>query len=186
MKIVIATPLYPPEIAESAIYSKKISELLTKEGNETTVITYTKIPEEIVGVKIISINKQMPLPIRLFVYTKKLLKLAQENDIIYAQNGASVELPVAIVVLLTSKPLVINTIDEKADEQTRENTLLRYIQKFAFNKADKIIWEKPLSKPEILPFQENPKNETREYEMSWKKHTKSLMEIFKNAKNKTK
>ena len=76
MKIVIATPLYPPEIAESAIYSKKISELLTKEGNETTVITYTKIPEEIVGVKIISINKQMPLPIRLFVYTKKLLKLA--------------------------------------------------------------------------------------------------------------
>lgn len=182
MKIVIATPLYPPEIAESSIYSKKLAEELSKNGNDVTVITYSSIPEKIFGVKIVSINKKQPLPIRLFFYTKQLLQLAKQNNILYTQNGPSTELPMLIVSFLTKKPFIIHLGDEGAYKHAHNNFFLNYIQNTTFNRAYKKINESPLERPEILPFKPVPTEKLLEYEKSWKEHIDSLIKIFKNVK----
>ncbi len=182
MKIVIAAPLYPPETTESALYTKNLSEILSKKEVVVTVITYTSIPEKISGVKILSINKQKQLIVRLFSFTKQLRLIAKENDIIYMQNGSSVELPVLIVSLLTKKPFIIHIGDKGAYKNARKNIFTKYIQNLAFNRAYKIITDTPIKRPEVLPFAPFPTNKQTKHEESWKKHKESLLKIFEDAK----
>ena len=186
MKIIIATPLYPPEIAESAQYSKRLAEMLTEKGHDITIITYSLIPEKIDGVKIIKTNKHSMLPVRLVVYTKKLWNAVKNTDIIYAQNGASIELPLSLISFFTKKPIVIHIGDKLAYEYAQKNKFFKFIQYFAFKRSCKIIGSSPLERPEILPFK-NPdtiKKEQEKYNLSWKKHIQLLMKTFEECLKK--
>jgi len=181
MKIVIATPLYPPETADSAVYIKRLAGLLNDEEYSITIVTYASMPERISGVNIVTTDKYRPLIIRLLAYTKILWKAASSADIIYAENGASIELPVFIISLFTKTPIIFHIGDKAAYEYAQKNILLKYIQKLALGRAKKIIEETPLKKPEILPFQEESSEEKEAYATSWSKHLNLLNESFKNV-----
>jgi hypothetical protein len=178
MRIILASPLYPPDIAEPAPYIKELASRLAKE-QEIVVVAYTRLPEEVPGVRIVAISKHHPLLIRLIAYTFALWKEALKANIIYAQNGASVELPIGLVARLTRKPLIIGVGDKQAHQHATKKMLFRQIEHFAFSKAKNIIRSEPLARPEILPFEPVLESVFISYKNSWEKHIAELQNIFK-------
>jgi glycosyltransferase involved in cell wall biosynthesis len=159
MKIVIATPLYPPEIETLASYVKELATRL-KEYHEITIVAYASTAEEIPGVKLITISKRQPLLIRLFMYTFVLLKASKHADIIYAQNSATSGFASVIVQKLRKIPVVINFAEHEAWKRAiqlqttteplerfmqtrcdnrRINSIIR-LQKWTINRAKNIIF----------------------------------------------
>jgi len=180
MKIVIATPLYPPEIAKSAIYIKELAKRLAKR-NQVNLVLYGHLPEKVPGVSFACVEKLLPLPLRILYFTIVLWKAALKNDIIYIENGASVELPAGLVALFTHRPLIIHIGDPIASQKAKKNLLFKYIKYFAALKARKIIKNSPLPRPEIMPFESKPQAELDKYEQSWERHLKALRDIFIHA-----
>ena len=69
MKILIVTPLYPPDIAGHSAYVKELA-LRLREAHTVTILAYNHIPEKIEGVNIITIQKHLPTLVRLFLCTQ--------------------------------------------------------------------------------------------------------------------
>lgn len=178
MKIIIATPLFPPDTNEVALYMKELSVWLAKK-HAVTIVMYGSLPERVNGVTFVTINKHLLLPVRLFLYTIKLWSVVRGADIIYAQNGASVELPVSLVSLLTNTPLILNEGDVLARAQAKKSKMLKLIETFVSRRAKTIIRENPKQRPEILPFEPQPLAEITEYKKTWETHLALLEDTFK-------
>lgn len=181
MKIVVTTPLYPPEIGDPAPYVKELARRLSRD-HEVTIVLYGYLPEKIPSVSFVPINKRSPLPIRLFQFTLALIRALRKADILYAENGASVELPAGIIALLMQKPLILHVGDKIAQDKAKENFLLRSIHNFARRSARTVINTIPNVRPEILPFAPKPEEEFNDYEKSWDIHINTLEEIFTHEK----
>jgi hypothetical protein len=179
MRIVLATPLYPPDIAEPAPYIKELAARLAPH-HTVTVVTYGHLPEEVPGVSIVAVRKRLPLALRLFLYTVALAKAAYRADVLYAQNGASVELSVGIVARLMRRPLIMQLGDKAAHRYAAGRPLLRTIERFATSRA-KMVEHAPAQRPEVLPFEPAPTEALAAYEASWKAHVAELERIFDHA-----
>ncbi|MFH1129404.1 MAG: glycosyltransferase family 4 protein [Patescibacteria group bacterium] len=159
MKIIIATPLYPPEIETLASYVKELATRL-KKYHEITIVAYASTAEQIPGVKLITVSKHLPLLIRLFMYTFVLLKASKHADIIYAQNSATSGFASIIVQKLRKIPVVINFAEHEAWKRAiqlqatteplesfvrtkcnnrRISSIMR-LQKWTINRANNIIF----------------------------------------------
>ena len=169
MKILILSPLYPPDIAIPAPYVKELAKRL-KDTHEVTILTYGRIPETIDGVKIHAVDKRLPLLSRLKAYKEKLETLEKNVDVLYLENGASVELP----ALSAKKPIVFHIGDPKAYEQAQKNTPHKILHDLVRNRARTVFATSPLPKPEILPFQNIGEAEKAQYEESWKEHLEEI------------
>lgn len=174
MKILITTPLYPPDIAEPAPHVKELAKRL-KSNHGVSILTYGNFPEKINSVEILATSKQKPLPIRLVNFFILLIRSATGADVIYSENGASVELPVLIASTLLSKPLLLHIGDTKAYEFAQKNRLHRFIHKLIERKATAVIVHRTLPKPEILPFGEGASEDTKKYEIEWERHIGELL-----------
>ncbi|PWB39157.1 MAG: hypothetical protein C3F02_00050 [Parcubacteria group bacterium] len=122
MKIILATPLYPPEIDGLAVYSQELAERL-KTNYQLTILAYANQAEKITGANFVIINKHRPLAARLWSYTLKLFTLAGANDLIYALNAVASGLPAVLVGWLRRRPVVINFFE---DEPWKRATALGY------------------------------------------------------------
>ena len=180
MKIVIATPFFPPDIGEQALYVKELSKRLSY-SHDVTVVTYARLPEKVEGVSFVSVDKRRPLFIRLLHYTFVLWKTTRDTDILYAQNGASVELPAGLIAIFTRRPLVMHIGDKVAHKRAVQHILLRLVENFAFWQARSVVVDMPMKKPEILPWKPVPQKELTEYNKSWNIHMTTLKNIFKHA-----
>jgi hypothetical protein len=181
MKIVLSTPLYPPEIAPPAPYIKELAKRLAGR-HEVTIVAYGRLPEQVPGVRIIAIDKRQPLVARLAAYTRALNRAAREADIIYAANGASFELPAILARLSLKTPLVIGIADPAARAHSAKSLPLRLIERIAMRHAHAIIEDMPLARPEINPLLPHPTAELGEYEASWEEHVRMLEGTFNHAK----
>jgi len=177
IKIIIVTPLYPPEIAEPAPYVKELAKRLTKK-HQVNIVFYGHLPEKVPGASFIRTDKRLPLPLRLLYFTIALWKTAINADIIYAENGASVELPAGIVALITRRPLIVHIGDPAANKKAKKNLLLKYIKHFAMIEAQEVINDMPLPRPEIIPFVPKPQAEFDKYKKSWNAHIRKIENIF--------
>jgi hypothetical protein len=182
MKIVLATPLYPPDIAEPAPYVKELAKRL-KLHHEVTIVAYGHLPEKVPGVKIVAVPKNRMLPLRLIDYTFKLLQAARGADIIYAQNGASVELPAALITLAICRPLIMGLGDASAHSRAAHKRVLGLIERFALGRAKAVVPIIPPERPEILPFEPKPEAALHAYEKSWGEHVRQLEELYARAKH---
>lgn len=178
MKIVIGTPLYPPDIAQPAPYVKELGNRLAQAGHSIVIVAYAHLPEKIPGVKIIAINKNQPLFVRLSAYTKKLWNEVKKADVVYIQNGASVELPAFLISFFSKKPLFIGISDPNTHMKVKQNFFLAFIENMAKRKVRGLITDIPPNRPEILLFKDTPIAEQTAYESSWKNHIKKLIETF--------
>jgi hypothetical protein len=169
MKIVLATPLYPPDIGETAAYAKEAAKRLA-EKHDVTVVAYGRLPEKVPGVKILTISKRQPLFVRLFKYCILLVREARKADLIYAQNGASVELPAVFATIVTRTPLMFHIADAPAHGRAQKSTILSFIQNTAYSHASSVLADMPRLRPEILPFEPAPENAMSKYESSWREH----------------
>ncbi len=176
MKIIIATHLYPPEIAEPAPYVEKISQALERK-HKIIVVTYANVQNNTSPVELLTVKKNQPLFWRLVKYTITLFRAAKNADLIYAQNGSAVSLPAVIVKYLRRRPLVIRFYQDEAwqraqqtqiNKQTWENFLakptsnpkIKFIlawQKFVFKIANKIIAPSQFSASILKKFYQTPK-----------------------------
>lgn len=200
MKILIATPLYPPDIAEPAPYVKELATRLKNE-HEVTILAYNHIPEEIPGVRIVVIEKNRPLVIRLFHYIYSLYKEAKVSGCVYVQNGPSTEFPLVLVSPFVHVPFILRLGDETslahATHEKFHAMLLRlatylsrnvithressaYNSLVASDAVQKHIQDiaRPYTRPEILPFKEFPTETMNAYEASWEMHVRELIHIF--------
>ena len=180
MKIVLATPLYPPDVAEPAPYMKELARRLSK-SHEVTVVAYGALLEEVPGVRIIPIHKGRPLPLRLFAFTRALLRATRHADLVYVANGASAELPLIALSFATRIPLYLALADHAAHGRARHRLGMRIIERLAMSRAHGIISALPPPKPEILPLEPEPTEALETYERAWKAHEAELDSLFSHA-----
>jgi glycosyltransferase involved in cell wall biosynthesis len=120
MKIVVATPIYPPEIGGPATYTKELCDRLHGE-HELIVVTYTDNREVFPGTKLLAVSKRRPLPVRLVKYFWAIWHAAKGADVIYVQNAMAAGLPVALVAKLRRKPFVLKFVGDEAWERASQH-----------------------------------------------------------------
>ena len=144
MKIVIATPLYPPDIGGPATYSKVLAAELPKHGFEVLVISFGRV-------------RHWPKVVRHLLYFFLVLKGAVGADIVFAQDPVSVGLPTMIAAKILRKKFFLKVVGDYAWEQyelkgpfitpedfqnqkfDRLTELRRRVEKLVSRQADKII-----------------------------------------------
>lgn len=179
MKIVIVSPLYPPDTASAAVYTKELAKRLSRR-HETAILTYSRIPEKITGVHIAAVDKRKSTPLRLMLFTLAARRAFKDADVIYLQNGASAELPAAIAALISGKKFFMGLSDRGAIERSKNGFLLRLANNLVKKATYAEVNEMPDSRPEILPFHEYPKMQMEKYESSWQIHIDNLEKLFRN------
>jgi len=173
MKIVLATPLYPPDIAEPAPYIKELAKRLSKQ-HEVTILAYGSYPEKVDGVRIFTVSKRRSRPVRIIQYTLALFIATLRADVVVAENGPSTEVPVGLVARLTKKPLIVHIGDRDAHARAAKDTRLQRFERFVLSQAKSVILDMPLPRPEIFPFENFPTSAMSMYESSWDEHLKKL------------
>ena len=148
MKILIATPLYPPDIGGPATYAKALETELPKRGVLVSVLSFHTV-------------RYLPKGIAHIVYMAKLLRALRGVDIILALDPVSVGFPVALTAILRRKKFVIRIVGDYAWEQGSQRfgvadnldefvkkpsrefafrvRILRFVQTFVVRRAAKII-----------------------------------------------
>ena len=119
MKIVLATPLYPPEIGGPATYVKELAEHLRYQ-HEVTIVAYATTSENIPGTTLITVSKRRPLPVRLLKFAWVLFEAAKGADVIYVQNAVAAGLPAVIVGRLRHVPVVVKFVGDEAWERATQ------------------------------------------------------------------
>jgi len=107
MKIVIATPLYPPEIGGPATYAKLLYEGLPEKGIEVELIKFSSV-------------KYLPKFLRHYVYYRHVLRSARSADVILALDPVSVGLPAMYAAKKAEKPYIVKIVGDYAWEQGQQ------------------------------------------------------------------
>jgi glycosyltransferase involved in cell wall biosynthesis len=104
MKLVIATPLYPPEIGGPATYAQFLFAALPKEGIEVELVKFSEV-------------RHLPKIIRHYAYYRRILRVAYNADVILALDPVSVGWPVMRAAQKARKPFVLKVVGDYAWEQ---------------------------------------------------------------------
>lgn len=104
MRILIATPLFPPDIGGPATYSALLQEELPKRGIEVDVISFGKV-------------RHFPPVLRHILYTFFVFFRGWKADLLYAQDAISVGWPVVVSNFFLRKPFVLKIVGDHLWEQ---------------------------------------------------------------------
>lgn len=107
MKILVATPLYPPDIGGPATYSKLLFDELPKRGVAVAVLSFGEV-------------RQLPKIIRHAAYFFKLLAKARSADFIFAQDVVSVGFPSLVASKILRKKFFVRVPGDYAWEQAMQ------------------------------------------------------------------
>lgn len=133
MKIILATPIYPPEIGGPATYIKELVERL-RDQHELTVVALSNNQNEIPGSKLLAIDKQNKLPVRLWLFFKTIYKASKDADLLYVQNAMAAGLPSVIAGKLRRKPVIIKFVgDEGWERAIQHKKTTKLLQDFLEN-----------------------------------------------------
>ena len=94
MKILLATPLYPPEIGGPSTYTKMLEENLPEHDIELVVVPYGQV-------------RKYPKIIRHLIFTYKLIRSSRSCNFIYALDPVSVGLPALLASRIVRKPFML-------------------------------------------------------------------------------
>jgi glycosyltransferase involved in cell wall biosynthesis len=103
-KILIATPLYPPDIGGPSTYAKLLTDQLPGYGIETKISNFSDV-------------KNMPKVLRHVAYLFKVMSSGKDVDIIYAQDPVSVGLPSMLAAKILRKKFFVKIVGDYAWEQ---------------------------------------------------------------------
>jgi len=176
MKILIATALFPPDVAPVAVYTKELAQRLAT-THEVHILAYGRFPEQVPGVAITTVSKRHPLPTRLVLFLIALMRHARHADRIVIENGASVELPALFAALLTQKPYILH----RGDRTVPTSRMRVLIERVAQRYARRIIINLPTPRPERLPFAALTEETETSYERSWQAHIRELEDALAYA-----
>lgn len=103
-RLLIATPLYPPEIGGPATYTRILEEELPKYGYHVEIEKFSEV-------------KHLPRGVRHIAYFGNLLLALFRNDAIFALDPVSVGLPALLASRVLLKPLYVKVVGDYAWEQ---------------------------------------------------------------------
>ena len=148
MKVLIATPLYPPDIGGPATYARILEEALPLAGEGVAILSFGSV-------------RHLPKGVAHLVYGFRLFRGVRTADVILALDPVSVGLPAALVSLLSGKPLVVKVVGDYAWEQGQQRygvtenldefvtlparhflfpvRVLRMVERFVVRRAKRII-----------------------------------------------
>lgn len=118
-RIIIATPLFPPETGDAARWAKRRAAELVKE-HETVVVAYGHLPESVSGVRIIEIDKRSALVVRFSRFLRTLWHEAHRAERIEACEVAAA-IPAVLVGRLRNIPVRVRFRGSEAKERGREH-----------------------------------------------------------------
>lgn len=107
MKLVVATPLYPPDIGGPATYAKILEDELPKQGVSVSVISFHTV-------------RHLPKGIAHLVYAWKLFQALRSVDLLLALDPVSVGLPAAFAAFLSGKRFIVRIAGDYAWEQGKQ------------------------------------------------------------------
>lgn len=107
VKLVIATPLYPPEIGGPATYAKLLEEGLPEKGVTIELVKFSAV-------------RHLPKFIRHYVYYRHVLRAARSADAVLALDPVSVGLPAMKAAQRAGKPFVVKIVGDYAWEQGQQ------------------------------------------------------------------
>jgi len=107
MRLVIATPLYPPEIGGPATYAKLLEEGLSGKGIEIDLVKFSDV-------------RHLPKIIRHYAYYRRVLKAARSADAVLALDPVSVGLPAMRAARKAGKPFIVKIVGDYAWEQGQQ------------------------------------------------------------------
>lgn len=96
MRIVIATPLYPPEVGGPSYYASGLADALRKKGHVVRVVPFGWL-------------KRLPVGIRHIAYGFRVLTAVIASDVIIALDTFSVALPAVFIAQMFRKNILIRT-----------------------------------------------------------------------------
>jgi len=137
-RILIATPLYPPDIGGPATYSKILFDHLPKRGFSVSVVRFGAV-------------RKLPKIARHLAYFFLLLVRGIHTDIIYAQDPVSVGLPALCAAKILRKRFLLRTGGDYAWEQgTQRFGVTDSLDVFAKKKEGYGIFVNLLKKVQLL------------------------------------
>lgn len=107
MKIVLATPIYPPEIGGPATYAKLLEGGLPARDVEVELVKFSDV-------------RHLPKIIRHFAYFSRVLRAARKADMVFALDPVSTGLPAMCAARRAGKPFVVKIVGDYAWEQGRQ------------------------------------------------------------------
>lgn len=93
MKILIATPLYPPQVGGPAKYAKALQSEFSKEGHEVMVVSFSEV-------------RHLPPLVRHSAYFLKIVRAIRNTAFILTLDTWSVGLPALVAAKLWGVPLI--------------------------------------------------------------------------------
>jgi hypothetical protein len=190
MRILIVTPLYPPDIADGAVYIKELAKRL-KDNAEVSILAYAHIPEAISDVRIIPISKRIPVFTRLIRAFIRIVLEARHTDYILVYNGISMELPALLASYMTKKPILYLIGDPVPIKYAEQHRIALYVHTHLVQRAFRtvclhsvahmlpinastLILTAPLQRPRIISFEPYPHEALHMYEESWQTHIRDM------------
>ena len=107
MKLLIATPLYPPDIGGPATYAKILGDELPKYGLSVRVVSFGEV-------------RHFPKGLSHLIYTFRLFRALSDADVLLALDPVSVGLPAVFATALRRKKLVVKIVGDYAWEQGQQ------------------------------------------------------------------
>lgn len=177
MKIVVATPLYPPDPATTAGYVKDLATRLAT-SHEVTVVAYAHIPEAVPGVEIVTIDKRLPALLRLPLFLASLFRTSARAAVVLTVNGPSVDTPLLFFALVSKTPIVRLMHDQTSKREDGRSPFRRMVSASLQRQACSGIETFPPLRPEIHPVEAPPTARLSDYEKSWHKHLEDIERAY--------
>ncbi|HEX4799409.1 MAG TPA: glycosyltransferase family 4 protein [Candidatus Paceibacterota bacterium] len=106
-RLLVATPLYPPQIGGPATYTIFLEKHLSQYGYKCCVVPFVRV-------------LRYPKILRHILYTCMIVWHARDADMLYALDPVSVGLPVCIASFITRKPYLLRVPGDYAWEQGQQ------------------------------------------------------------------
>lgn len=112
MKIVLATPLYPPETDRQARYIERLA-LALQSNHQVSILAYADQVESNDKLNISVVNKHQTLWLRLIKFFSRLSHLAQGADLMFVQGALAAGWPAILVQKFKKIPTIINWSEDE-------------------------------------------------------------------------
>ena len=124
MRLLVAAPLYPPELGGPATYARLLEAELPKEGIEVEVLPFARV-------------RGYPKLIRHLVYLKQVYTASKGADAVLALDPVSVGLPALIAARMRRTKFLVKVVGDYAWEQGTQRFGIRStLDEFAFARAE--------------------------------------------------
>jgi hypothetical protein len=175
MRVLVLTPLFPPDVAPSAVYVKTLLAKLQKQGHTITCIHYGEFPEQVAGVTFVSTKKSISRFGRLIRFGVALWRHRQA-DVCLIENGPSVELPAAF--LWPWLPTVCLYSQSDVDASHQSSFLYRHLRQFFATHLPVITPNIPTLTPPLRhPLEAVDATREARYEADWQQHLTHILTL---------